>query len=90
MSFKFKLVVLSKTITSCWGGMLLLNTNKNFIVERMIESYKIVPEQKRIDKLKTLFQLGISGILYRPRLYLLGKYIVAIFFKLGKFIKCAN
>ena len=76
---------LSKTITSCWGGMLLLNTNKNFIVERMIESYKIVPEQKRIDKLKTLFQLGISGILYRPRLYLLGKYIVAIFFKLKIF-----
>ena len=76
---------LSKTITSCWGGMLLLNTNKNFIVEKMIEFYKKVPEQKRIDKLKTLFQLGISGILYRPRIYLLGKYIVAIFFKLRIF-----
>ena len=76
---------LSKTITSCRGGMLLLNTNKDSIIEKMIELYKKVPEQKRGQKLKTLFQLGISGILYRPRLYLLGKYIIALFFKLRIF-----
>ena len=76
---------LSKTITSCRGGILLLNTNKNSIVEKMIHFYKKVPEQNRIQKLKTLFQLGISGILYRPGIYPLGKYIIALFFKLKIF-----
>jgi hypothetical protein len=76
---------LSKTITSCRGGMLLLNTNKNSIVEKMIHFYKKVPEQNRIQKLKRLFQLGVSGILYRPGIYPLGKYIIALFFKLKIF-----
>ena len=73
---------LSKTITSCWGGMLLLNTNKHTVIEKMVEFYKKVPEQKRSQHLKALFQLGISGILYRPKLYTMGKYITSIFFKL--------
>ena len=76
---------LSKTITSCWGGMLLLNTNKHTVIEKMVEFYKKVPEQKRSQHLKALFQLGISGILYRPKLYTMGKYIIAIFFKLKIF-----
>ena len=76
---------LSKTITSCWGGMLLLNTNKNSIIENMVEFYKKVPEYGRLHRLKVLFQLGISGILYRPGIYMVGKYITAILFKLKIF-----
>ena len=76
---------LSKTITSCRGGMLLLNTNNDTIIKNMEEFYKNVPEQKRFQKLKTLFQLGISGVLYRPGVYILGKYIIALLFKLRIF-----
>jgi perosamine synthetase len=76
---------LSKTITSCNGGMLLLNTNNKNIIEKIEEFYKKVPEQKRHQNLKKLFQLGISGILYRPGTYSLGKYIIALFFKLKMF-----
>ena len=76
---------LSKTITSCWGGMLLLNTEKNNIIEKMVEFYKKVPEQKKSQQLKILFQLGVSCILYRPGIYILGKYIIALFFKLRIF-----
>ena len=76
---------LSKTITSCWGGMILLNTNKDKVIEKMSAFYKKVLEQKKPQKLKTLFQLGISGILYRPGLYILGKYIIALLFKLRIF-----
>lgn len=77
---------LSKTITSCWGGMLLLNTNKDKVIEKMSAFYKKVPEQKRIQRIRTLLQLGISGILYRPRIYLIGKYIIAMFFKFKIFL----
>ena len=76
---------LSKTITSCWGGMLLLNTNKNSIIDKMVEFYKKVPEQKKHEKLKKLFQLGVSGILYRPRIYMIGKYIIALFYNIKIF-----
>ncbi|MAD13179.1 MAG: hypothetical protein CMC04_10775 [Flavobacteriaceae bacterium] len=76
---------LSKTITSCWGGMLLLNTNKDSIIEKMVEFYKKIPELKRSQHLKVLFQLGISGILYKPKLYTIGKYIIGILFKLKIF-----
>lgn len=76
---------LSKTITSCWGGMLLLYSNKNKVIDKVSAFYKKVPEQKKTQKLKTLFQLGISGILYRPELHILGKYIITFFFKLKIF-----
>lgn len=78
---------LSKTITSCWGGMLLLNSNKDKVIDKMSTFYKKVPEQKKLQKLKILFQLGISGILYRPGLYILGKYIITLLFKLKIFSK---
>jgi perosamine synthetase len=76
---------LSKTITSCWGGMLLLNTNKDNVIEKMKEFYEKVPEQKRYQHLKALFQLGISGILYRPSIYIIGKYLITLLFKLKIF-----
>lgn len=76
---------LSKTITSCWGGMLLLNTNNKKILTNMDKFYDKVLEQNNFRSLKTLFQLGISGILYRPRIHLIGKYLISIFFKLKIF-----
>lgn len=76
---------LSKTITSCWGGMLLLNTNDRDTLKSMDKFYDKVPEQNNFRSLKTLFQLGISGILYRPHIYIIGKYLIAIFYKLKIF-----
>ena len=76
---------LSKTITSCWGGMLLLNTNDTDILKSIDEFYDKVPEQNNLRSLKILFQLGISGILYRPKIHIFGKYLIAVFYKLKIF-----
>jgi len=76
---------LSKTITSCWGGMLLLNTNDTDTLKSMDDFYDKVPEQTNFKSLKILFQLGISGILYRPHIHVIGKYLIAIFYKLKIF-----
>ena len=76
---------LSKTFTSCWGGMLLLNSNKDNVINLMTESYKNVPKQSKLKKIKILFQLSASGLLYNPRIYSIGKYIISVFFKLNIF-----
>lgn len=76
---------LSKTITSCWGGMLFLNSNKDNVINLTIDFYNKVPSQTNIQKIKILFQLGVSGLLYNPRIYIIGKYILSILFKLNIF-----
>ena len=81
---------LSKTITSCWGGMLLLNTNNKKILENIQNFYDQVQEQDNLRSLKTLFQLGVSGILYRPNIHTIGKYLIALLFKLKIFSVSTN
>jgi len=76
---------LSKTITSCWGGMLLLNSDKDNAIKLMDRLYSKVPEQKYRQRIMTLFQLGMSGILYSPKIYILSKYLIALLFKLRIF-----
>jgi len=77
---------LSKTITSGRGGMLLLNTDSMNSISKVTEYYnKNVPEQKYLYRIKTLFQLGASGFLYRPRIMPAGKFIIALMFKLKIF-----
>jgi perosamine synthetase len=78
---------LSKTITSCRGGMLFVNNNKLDAVTKHREYYKNVPEQTRKYAANTLFQLGLSGILYRPIIYNIGKFILTFLFKTGYFKK---
>lgn len=76
---------LSKIITSCRGGMLFVNTNKRQGIARHRAFYKAVPEQSMEYASNILFQLGMSGILYRPIIYNLGKYISSFMFKMGFF-----
>lgn len=78
---------LSKTITSCRGGMLCINTNKRDCLVRHLNYYKSVPEQSVYYSSNILFQLGLSGVLYRPVIYNLGKYILSLMFKIGFFKK---
>ena len=76
---------LSKTITSCRGGMLLINTNKCQGKTRHEKFYQSVPEQSKRYAGNILFQLGLSGILYRPVIINLGKYLIYMMFKIGIF-----
>ncbi|RZB29744.1 MAG: hypothetical protein SRB1_02024 [Desulfobacteraceae bacterium Eth-SRB1] len=76
---------LSKTITSCRGGLLLINTNKCQGKTRCEKFYQSVPEQSRRYAGNILFQFGLSGLLYRPIIYNVGKYVAAIMFKTGIF-----
>jgi perosamine synthetase len=72
---------LSKTITSCRGGLLLINTHKNQALDKQNLFYQSVPEQSKRYSSNILFQLGLSGMLYRPIIYNLGKYIIGQMFK---------
>lgn len=76
---------LSKTITSCRGGLLIINTNKHQAITKLKKFYQSVPEQSKRYAGNILFQLGLSGLLYRPIIYNLGKYIIAVMFKTGIF-----
>lgn len=76
---------LSKTITSSRGGMLFVNNNKLNAITKHREYYKNVPEQTRKYTANILFQFGLSGILYRPIIYNIGKFLLAFLFKTGIF-----
>ena len=77
---------LSKTFTTCWGGMLFLNSNKDNVISLMNKFYNKVPFQTKKQKIKILFQFAVSGFLYNPRIYIIGKYIISILFKLKIFL----
>lgn len=72
---------LSKTITSCRGGLLIINSHRNSCVSRHDSFYQKVHEQNKQYSSNILFQLGLSGILYRPIIHNMGKYIAAFMFK---------
>lgn len=76
---------LSKTITSCRGGMLLVNNNKLDAKNRHSLYYDKVPEQDWKSSLQLLVQLGLSGILHKPYIYSLGKYVVALLIRMRIF-----
>ena len=77
---------LSKTITSCRGGLLTINNNKMEAIDKVENFYKKgVPEQNKSYRIKILLQLGISGLLHHPRVLPLGKYFNALLFKLKLF-----
>lgn len=81
---------LSKTITSCRGGMLLLNSNKLSAIDKHEHFYETVPEQSVPYSAQILFQLGLSGILYRPVIFNLGKFFISFLFKNGYFTKSTS
>jgi perosamine synthetase len=75
---------LSKIITSCRGGMLVVNDEA---VKTHMDAFyeEEVPEQTPGSAFRALLQLGLSGLLYRPHIFHIGKYIVALFFRVGLF-----
>lgn len=82
---------LSKTITSCRGGMLFINNNKQNGIEKHKKLYTTVPEQSRKYSSNILFQLGANGLLYRPLLFhYIGKYIVSFLYKKNIFKRSTN
>jgi perosamine synthetase len=72
---------LSKTITACRGGLLLINTEKDQAPGKLKHFYQAVPEQSKNYSSNILFQLGLSSLLFRPVIYNLGKYIIGQMFK---------
>ena len=77
---------LTKTITACRGGMLIINSLKDEVIAKVAKYYiEEIPEQKNIYKAMLLLQLGISGLLYHPRILPVGKYLVAGLFKIKLF-----
>jgi perosamine synthetase len=77
---------LSKTITSCRGGLLLVNNTKLDGLKKVTNFYnKYVPEQNKSQRVKTLLQLGISGLMYNRRILPIGKYFIALMFKFNWF-----
>ena len=76
---------LSKTITSCWGGMLLVNSGERDGGRKQREFYRQVPAQHPVQSGRLLMQLGLSGLLSRPVLCNLGKYASSFFYASGFF-----
>jgi perosamine synthetase len=74
---------LSKTISSGWGGVLLVNNEE--LEENVRNDYKNTKEIRLSKSLRMAFQTAFCGILYSPNVYFLGKFVVALFFKLRLF-----
>jgi dTDP-4-amino-4,6-dideoxygalactose transaminase len=70
---------LSKTLSSGWGGILVVN-NKT-LAKAVAKEYKQIGELNYFKSLRMAIQLGISGILYHPNIYPIGKYIISFMFR---------
>lgn len=74
---------LSKTLSTGWGGLLLLNNIK--LKEDIENAYAQLPELKIFRVLKDAVQTSISALGHQPNFHSLGKYVIYVFFKLGLF-----
>ena len=74
---------LSKTLSCGWGGVLVVNEPK--LAVKVRAHYVSVPEPKAGRVIRMALQAALSGLCYKPKLYFLGKYFVAVAFKLGIF-----
>ena len=74
---------LSKTISCGWGGVLLVNNKK--LEMKVSKHYEGEGNIRLFKSLGMAIQAALSGVLYSPNVYILGKYIIPLFFKLGFF-----
>lgn len=74
---------LSKTISCGWGGFLLVNEKQ--LEERVKAQYEEIGNFESIKSIRMALQVSISGFLYSPSIFFIGKYLIAVFFKLGIF-----
>ena len=74
---------LSKTLSCGWGGLLINNNLR--LQHALVEEYKNIPEESKRTQFRKVLQIGITGIFYSKYIYSLGKYIVAVCFKINFF-----
>ena len=76
----------SKTISVGWGGMVIVNRDKE--LNEIVRSFVLKQESlSMIDSSRRLLQAGLSGILYLPQIYRVGGFIASLLFRLGIFKK---
>jgi perosamine synthetase len=74
---------LSKTITVGWGGILLINNpNLGNLVK---DHYDKINNLSHLKAIRMAIQTMVTGICYKPGIFWISKYIVAIGFKMGLF-----
>lgn len=75
---------LSKTISSGWGGLLMVNKKK--YLKQLILKYKSVPQQNSLHSLKDMMQTIISVLSLQPLFYnICGEYMMKLCWKLKIF-----
>ena len=74
---------LSKTLSTGWGGMLLINNPK--LVDPVKNYYEQVGELSIFNSVRMLFQTMMCGLIYLPRVFPIAKYPLPLFFKLKLF-----
>ncbi len=79
---------LSKTISVGWGGLIQLNKDKN-LEKKIRDEIESADKLSRLVKCQKLFQGGVSGLLYRPRVGIF-RYFLPLFFKLQLFKKSSQ
>jgi dTDP-4-amino-4,6-dideoxygalactose transaminase len=70
---------LSKTISSGWGGVLLVNNKE--LEASVSRDYQLIGEISFYKSFRMALQVLLSGILYLPTIYPIGKYFIAFLFK---------
>ena len=74
---------LSKTLSTGWGGLLLINSPQKFQGHEIC--YAKCPQKTIIHSIKDIFQTFVSSICHKSKLYSVGKYIIYIFFRIKLF-----
>ena len=74
---------LSKTISSGWGGVLLINKKK--LCKKIEKKYLLLNRETNVKSFLKHLQIFISIVCYNKHLYFLGKYFYSLFYKLKIF-----
>ena len=74
---------LSKTISSGWGGVLLVNKKK--LSKKIEKKYLLLNRESNVKSFLKHFQIFISIICYNKYLYFIGKYFYSLLYKLKIF-----
>ena len=59
--------------------------NEKQLEERVKDQYEDIGNLESIKSIRMALQVSISGFLYSPSINFIGKYLIAVFFKLGIF-----
>ena len=74
---------LSKTLTVGWGGVLIVNNPS--LVSNINIRYQNTKEYSLLKRLRMGIQTAVSGIAYKGNIYQIGRFAIALLFKLKLF-----